>query len=104
LTGNTIEPHFFPIGIQEVHLFDFFVFPEYRGRCINPSLVMHILDELAADGKSRAFIEVEAWNWVELSSLSLTPFRPLGLALRFRILGKTLVLWSTAFPSPQIGS
>ena len=104
LTGTTIEPHFFPIGIHDVHLFDFCVFPEYRGRRINPSLVGHILDELAADGKSRAFIEAEEWNQSQLSSLSRTPFQQLGLALRFRILGKTFVLWSAAPLPPQAGS
>lgn len=94
LTGTTMEPHFFPIGIDDVHLFDFCVVSEFRGRRINPSLVGHILDELAADGKSRAFIEAEEWNQAQLSSLSRTPFHPFGLALRFRIMGKTLVLWS----------
>ena len=100
LTGTTIEPHFFPIGICDVHLFDFCVLPEHRGKRINPSLVGHILSELAADGKSRAFIEAEEWNRAQLSSLSRTPFQPFGLALRFRILGKTLVLWS-ATPLPS---
>lgn len=104
LTGTTIEPHFFPIGIHDVHLFDFCVFPEYRGRRINPFLVEYILDELAANGKSRAFIEAEEWNQSQLSSLSRTPFQQLGLALRFRILGKTFVLWSAAPLPPQPGS
>lgn len=104
LTGTTVEPHFFPIGIHDVHLFDFFVFPEYRGKRINSSLVGYILDVLAADGKSRAFIEAEEWNQAQLSSLSRTLFQPLGLALRFRITGKTLVLWSAAPVPPQTGS
>ena len=99
LTGTTIEPHFFPIGTHDVHLFDFRIFPEYRGKRINPSLVGYILGKLAAEGNFRAFIEAEEWNQAQLSSLSRTPFHPLGLALRFRILGKTLVLWS-ADPLP----
>ena len=103
LPGATMEPHFFPIGIHDVHLFDFRIFPEYRGRRINPSLVGHILYELATDGKSRVFIEAEEWNQAQLSSLSRTPFRPLGLALRFRILGKTIVIWSAAPLPTQIG-
>lgn len=101
LNATTMEPHFFPLGIHDVHLFDFCVFTAYRGRRINPSLVGAILDELAADGKSRAFIEVKEWNHAQLSSLTRTPFQPLALALRFRIVGKTFVLWSAApFPPP----
>src|SRR5437870_1855519 len=40
--GRTIEPHFFPLGKDDVHLFDFLVFPEFRGQGINPFLVCHI--------------------------------------------------------------
>ena len=32
LQGRTIEPHYFPLGQDDVHLFDFHVFPKYRGR------------------------------------------------------------------------
>ena len=94
IIGRTIEPHFIPLGANDAHLFDFFVFPEYRGRRINPSLVNYVLAKLASEMRIRAFIEAAEWNSAQLSSLSKTPFRPLGLASKHNIFRKTLVVWS----------
>lgn len=91
---ETIEPHFFPLGQNDAHLFDFFVFPEYRGRRLNPLLVNHILARLALENTSRAFIEAAEWNTAQLSSLGRTFFRKLGYARKLRILGRTVVVWS----------
>lgn len=94
LSGHTMEPHFFPLGRNDVHLFDFFVFPEYRGRRINPSLVRHILNNLALEGKARAFIEAAEWNTAQLHSLQRMPFQKLGHARKHSLLGRTIVVWS----------
>jgi len=51
LRGGTVEPHYFPLGQDDVHLFDFHVFPHYRGQGMNPFLVIHILRSLAAEGR-----------------------------------------------------
>ena len=98
LTGRTIEPHYFRLGTNDVHLFDFHVFPQYRGRGLNPSLVTHILYTLSMEGMSRAFIEAAEWNQAQLLSLSKTPFRPLAWGRKLPILGGTLVWWSPESP------
>ena len=36
LQGRTIEPYYFPLGKDDVHLFDFHVFPQYRGQGNKP--------------------------------------------------------------------
>jgi ribosomal protein S18 acetylase RimI-like enzyme len=94
LQGHTIEPHYLPLGQDDVHLFDFHVFPQFRGRGINPFLVVHILRSLAADCEGRAFIEAAEWNQAQLSSLAKTPFRRLGLARKLRIFSHTMVWWA----------
>lgn len=94
LRGRTIEPHYFPLGQDDVHLFDFHVFPEYRGRGINPILVAYILRNVAAECAGRAFIEAAEWNYAQLSSLMKTPFRRFGCAWKFRIFRRTVVCWS----------
>jgi len=91
---RTVEPHFFPLGPADFHLFDFFVFPEYRGRRLNPTLVNHILTALVQEGASRAFIEAAEWNKAQLVSLSRTFFQKIGCARKFEILGKTIIIWS----------
>jgi GNAT superfamily N-acetyltransferase len=93
-TGRTMEPHFLPLGSNDVHLFDFFVFPEYRGQRLNPSFVSHILRRLASDRRSRAYIEAAEWNTAQLHSLSRTPFQNFGRAWKCCIFGKTIVLWT----------
>ena len=86
LQGHTIEPHYFPLGPDDVHLFDFHVFPQFRGQRMNPFLVAHILQSLATDGLRRAFIEAAEWNQAQLSSLRKTSFRPFGCARKWRVL------------------
>ena len=93
LTGRTVRPYFLPLGASDVHLFDFLVFPEYRGRRINPSLVIYILDQLSREDRSRAYIEVAEWNHSELTSLSKTAFHVLGVARKTSLLGRTIVEW-----------
>ena len=93
ITSRTIEPHYLPLGENDVHLFDFFVLPEYRGRGINPSLVNYMLRSLAGEGASRAFIEAAEWNHAQLSSLRKTPFRLLGMAKKTRFFHHTVVAW-----------
>jgi len=94
LVGRTVEPHFFPLNANDVHLFDFFVLPEFRGRRINPLLVNHILKEMALEKKTRAFIEAAEWNHPQLASLARTPFRPIGTARKCCVFGRTVVVWS----------
>jgi len=104
LNGSTIEPHFFPLGSNDVHLFDFFVFPEFRGRRVNCSLVLNILESLAAEKKSCAYIEVAEWNLPQLNSLSRMPFQKLGRARKYRVFGKTFTRWSEGKPVRQHSS
>jgi GNAT superfamily N-acetyltransferase len=96
IRGQTIEPYYVPLGTDDVHLFDFHVLPPYRGRGINPYLVGEILVGLATDCLGRAFIEAAEWNGAQLSSLRKTPFRLLGLARSFTVLGRTFVSWKVS--------
>ncbi len=95
LRGRTVEPHFFSLGQDDVHLFDYYVAPSYRGRGLNPLLVNHTLRTLAAGCGGRAFIEVAEWNHPQLSSLRKTPFHRLGCARKLTIGNRTIVWWET---------
>jgi ribosomal protein S18 acetylase RimI-like enzyme len=101
LVGKTVEPYFFPLGSGDVHLFDFFVFPEFRGRGINRLLVLEILNRLAAEKKARAFIETAEWNTAQLRSLGRMPFKRLGVARKFGAFGRTFAVWQRfLWPTP----
>ena len=94
LKGGTMEPHFFPLSQHDVHLFDFHVFPQFRGRGLNPFLVKYRLRKLAPEGACRAFIEAAEWNHAQLSSLEKTPFHRLGRARKWLLFGCTTVSWA----------
>jgi GNAT superfamily N-acetyltransferase len=96
LVGSTVEPYYFPFGGNDVHLFDFLVFPEFRGRGVNPALVAHILNQMSADHRTRAYIEVAEWNQPQLNSLSKTGFRLSGAARKATVFGRTIVEWGSA--------
>jgi ribosomal protein S18 acetylase RimI-like enzyme len=102
LQGCTMEPYYFPLAKDDVHLFDFHVFPRYRGRGLNPYLIDRILDVLATKCGGRAFIEAAEWNAPQLNSLRKTHFRRLGLVRSFTILGHTFVSWTRNKPAAQM--
>jgi ribosomal protein S18 acetylase RimI-like enzyme len=98
LVGDTMEPHHVSLGPEDAHLFDFLVFPDFRGRGINPALVIHVLESLAVEGKKRALLEAAEWNTAQLSSLRRTPFQKLGLARPRGLFRKPSVVWTGEKP------
>jgi GNAT superfamily N-acetyltransferase len=94
LQGQTMVPYYVPLGKDDVHLFDFYVFPKYRGRALIYFLVIHILRSLASEGAARVFGEVEEWNQASLLSYTIMPFRRLGRARKLTIFGRTIVCWA----------
>jgi hypothetical protein len=94
IQGRTISSYYFPLTQDDVQIFDWYVFPKYRGRAIHWFLITHILYELGSEGASRAYGDVAEWNRASLSSYKLlTPFRMLGLVRSFTIFGHTFVFW-----------
>jgi ribosomal protein S18 acetylase RimI-like enzyme len=100
LTGRPLHSHFVPFGPNDVHLFDFLVFPEFRGQRINPLLVGYILDKLVEEKRTRAYIEVAEWNQPQLASLSRTGFQLMGVAHKISLGGRNIVVWSKADTLP----
>jgi hypothetical protein len=93
LQGATIAPYYFPLGPNDVQVFDFYAFPKYRGRAVLWFLIVHILHSLAAEGGFRAFGDVAEWNQASLSFYKMLPFRRLGLVRSFSLLGRKYVSW-----------
>jgi ribosomal protein S18 acetylase RimI-like enzyme len=94
LQGRTVEPHYFPLGPNDVQFLDFHVFPKYRGRAIDWFLMTQILHRLAIEGLGRAFGEAGEWNQASISSFKMTPFHLLGVAKKWTIFGRTFVCWT----------
>lgn len=91
--GHTVGPYYFLLGEDDIQLFDFYVFPKFRGRALHWLLTAYILQTLSAEGRARAFADTGEWNQAQLSSFKMTPFRRLGLVKTFTILGRTFISW-----------
>jgi ribosomal protein S18 acetylase RimI-like enzyme len=104
LQGRTIAEYYFPMGPKDVQLFDFYVFPKFRGRALHWLLTAYILQTLAAEGAARAFADTGEWNQAQISSFRMTPFRRLGLVRSFTIFGRTYVFWAGQEAAEQLES
>jgi hypothetical protein len=93
LRGCVIAPYYFPMGPDDVQLFDFYVSPRFRGRAMHWLLTAYILQALAAEGAGRAFADTHEWNQAQLSSFEMTRFRQLGMVRTFEIFGHKWVYW-----------
>jgi GNAT superfamily N-acetyltransferase len=93
--GKTIKPYLFPFTKDDAHIFDCYVFPEYRGKKLNSMLTNYLLRELRKEGVLRVFWEVHEWNRSELKSVPKIDiaYREVGTAKKYRIFNKELILW-----------
>lgn len=93
--GKTIKPYLFPFTKDDAHIFDCYVFPEYRGKRFNSMLTNYLLRELRKEGVLRVFWEVHEWNRSELKSVPKIDiaYREVGTAKKYRIFNKELILW-----------
>jgi ribosomal protein S18 acetylase RimI-like enzyme len=101
LRGRTIAEYYFPMAQDDVQLFDFYVFPRFRGRAILWFLIIFVLSSLREEGASRVFGDVAEWNQPSLSFYKTIPFQRLGRARTFTILGHTFVSWTENEPSEK---
>jgi hypothetical protein len=102
LEGNTIEPYYFPLGARDVQLFDFYIFPKFRGLTFYWLLTNRILETLAVEGCSRAFADTGEWNRAQLAAFKVTPFRALGSVKTYKLFGRRLTTWSAGGSAGQI--
>jgi Acetyltransferase (GNAT) family len=102
LQSRTIAEYYFPMGPKDVQLFDFYVFPKFRGRALHWLLTAYILQALAVEGAARAFADTGEWNQPQISSFRMTPFRCLGLVRSFTIFGHTFVSWAENGPAEHV--
>jgi hypothetical protein len=102
IRGRTIAAYYFPMAQDDVQLFDFYVFPKFRGRAILWFLVTHILRSLGDEGAARVFGDVAEWNRASLSFYKTIPFNRLGVVRSLTLFGHTFLSWGAHEPVRQI--
>jgi len=91
---TSMGTYFFPLVNSTVCIFDQEIFPEYRGRGINAMLTMYILNSLKQEGMTHAYISIKEWNQSNLRAISKTIFEKIGVASKFRLLGRVIIIWT----------
>ncbi|HEX8816033.1 MAG TPA: GNAT family N-acetyltransferase [Terriglobales bacterium] len=101
----SLERRYYPAGDNDVHFFEFLVFPEHRGLQILSLMINHIVHTLAAEGKTRAFHEIAQWNEASMNSRPRTTFQPIGISKKRLFRRRELVRWIGAEESsaPPVG-
>lgn len=96
MIGRAMEPYFLPFGDNDVFMYDHLVFPEYRGRRLLSALMTYEVMHMAAESRSRAYFEVAEWNQPCISNVTRTGFRPIGIARKRTVFGRTFIEWGAA--------
>jgi len=90
---KTLQPYYYPMSPNDVHVFDNEVFLDYRGRGINPFLINYVVFALKKEGLVRAYIETRVKNIPEIRSLAKTHFSNYASAIKLHIFGHNITFW-----------
>ena len=82
-----------PVKPDEAIIFSTQIFPEVRGKQINPALTEMIFKKLKHIGLTRVYIKVNVWNKANLRSLSKTNCRSLGTVRTIKLFNKYITIW-----------
>lgn len=93
LSGRAMKPHYFPLGERDLHLFDGYTFPPFRGRGLNVVLLDHVLKHYRDRGFVRALLETHEWNAPVIKMVPKNGFVKIGLARKKVSGGKCRVTW-----------
>jgi ribosomal protein S18 acetylase RimI-like enzyme len=94
LKGKAIAPYYLPLAPDDTQLFDVYVLPRSRGGAVAWYLISSVLHALKDEGGARVYADMGEWNSASLALYSrMTPFRRLGTARSFTILGHKFITW-----------
>lgn len=93
IVRDTLLGTYVPHTELDVHEFGVEVFSGYRGKKIFQMFVKHALITLKHEGYKRFFTEVHLWNERSMKAMAKTDLRKIGVASRFNVLGRNVVVW-----------
>ena len=100
-----IEHFYFPLTNNDAYFFDTAILPKYRGRGVLPPFSRFRISELKKQGILRAFFGTHEWNTPMIRAVMKTmAFVKFGVARKFHILGKDIVIWNEMCNRKKHGS
>ena len=87
--------YFVPLREDDATILSCFVFPQYRGRGIYPSMLETIVRTLMNDDQvSKVYIDCKSWNRPSIRGIQKAGFVRIGSALRMALGGHVRILWN----------
>lgn len=93
--GGTMKPHYIPLSARDVHFFDGYMFPAYRGQGEMAVLMDMVIERLKTLGLRRAYIEAAEWNASSIKYIEKMGYSKIGCARQRYRRGRNVVTWWT---------
>jgi RimJ/RimL family protein N-acetyltransferase len=82
-----------PLTSKDVVPIAVFVYPDFRGQNIGPTMIQKMICELNKKGVNRVYINVNIWNTTQLHSVLKAGFKKIGVYREFKVLGRHITIW-----------
>ena len=93
IANNHSTPTYFPHTETDVHSIDVEIFSDFRGQHILQYFKAIVEDTLRKEGFKRHYSETYLWNRHAVKAILKTGLMTMGIATRFSIFGKNIVIW-----------
>ncbi|MCX5636631.1 MAG: GNAT family protein [Planctomycetota bacterium] len=81
-SGLTRSDYFVPLEANDANILSCFVFPQFRGQGIYPTMLNHIASTLKDhNGIRRVFIDCKSWNYPSIRGIEKAGFHIIGRAV-----------------------
>lgn len=93
IVKDWLMPTYVPHTDSDVHEFGSEIFKGFRGRNILQLSTKYVLITLKNEGFKRYYSESYLWNKPAINAFSKTDYRKIGIAKRFGLFGRNVVIW-----------
>jgi len=94
IRGKMVSPYHLPITPNDVVLFDFFTFEEYRGHGFYALLLENIKGKMKLEGVSRVYGHSYEWNRSSIHGLEKGNMHKFIVTRKFHFWGRNITIWS----------
>lgn len=93
IVNNHVTPTYVPHTKTDVHSIGEEIFPAFRGKNLHQLAMRYVRIISKNEGFTRYYSETYLWNKRAIKSILKSGTRPIGIATRFSIFGKNIVIW-----------
>ncbi len=93
--GKKRSDYFVPLGESDATILSCFVFPDFRGRKIYPTMLETMVNVmLSQDQTGNVYIDCKSWNTASIRGIQKAGFISIGKAVRMVLFNRVWILWN----------